>query len=65
MLWWELIFGAGLGGNFTPIGCASAVVATGILHKEGHNITSMQYVKIGAIVVLVQLALAAGYQFGA
>ena len=65
MLWWALIFGAGLGGNFTPIGSASTVVAIGILKKEGHNITFMQYVKIGAIVVLVQLALATGYLFGA
>ena len=65
MLWWALIFGAGLGGNFTPIGSASTVVAIGILKKEGHNITFMQYMKIGAIVVLVQLALATGYLFGA
>ena len=65
LLWWSLIFGAGLGGNFTPIGSASTVVAIGILKKEGHNITFMQYVKIGAIVVLVQLALATGYLFGA
>jgi len=65
MLWWALIFGAGLGGNFTPIGSASTVVAIGILKKEGHKITFMQYVKIGAIVVLVQLTLATGYLFGA
>ena len=65
LLWWGLIFGAGLGGNFTPIGSASTVVAIGILKKEGHNITFMQYVKIGAIVVLVQLTLATGYLFGA
>ena len=65
MLWWSLIFGAGLGGNFTPIGSASTVVAIGILKKEGHAITFMQYVKIGAIVVLVQLVLATGYLFGA
>ena len=65
LLWWGLIFGAGLGGNFTPIGSASTVVAIGILKKEGHNITFMQYVKIGAIVVLVQLTLATAYLFGA
>ena len=65
LLWWSLIFGAGLGGNFTPIGSASTVVAIGILKKEGHNITFMQYVKIGAIVVLVQLSLATAYLFGA
>jgi Na+/H+ antiporter NhaD/arsenite permease-like protein len=60
MLWWALIFGAGLRGTFTPISSASTVVAIGILKKEGHNITFMQYVKIGAIVVLVQIALATG-----
>ena len=65
LLWWALIFGAGLGGNFTPIGSASTVVAIGILKKAGHNITFMQYVKIGAIVVLVQLILATGYLFTA
>ena len=65
LLWWSLIFGAGLGGNFTPIGSASTVVAIGILKKEGHNVTFMQYVKIGAIVVLVQLSLATAYLFGA
>ena len=65
MLWWSLIFGAGLGGNFTPIGSASTVVAIGNLKTEGHNVTFMQYVKIGAIVVLVQLLLATGYLFGA
>ena len=65
LLWWSLIFGAGLGGNFTPIGSAATVVAIGILKKEGHNVTFMQYVKIGAIVVLVQLSLATAYLFGA
>ena len=65
LLWWSLIFGAGLGGNFTPIGSASTVVAIGILKKEGHTVTFLQYVKIGAIVVLVQLTLATGYLFAA
>ena len=60
-----LFFGAGLGGNFTPIGGASSVVAIGILKKEGNNVTFMQYAKIGAIVVLVQLLLATGCLFGA
>ena len=65
LLWWALIFGAGLGGNFTPIGSASTVVAIGILKKQGFAVTFMQYVKIGAVVVLVQLALATGYLFAA
>ena len=62
---WALIFGAGLGGNFTPIGSASTVVAIAILKKEGHKVTFMQYVKIGAVVVLVQLTLASAYLFAA
>ena len=61
--WWALIFGAGLGGNLTPIGSASTVVAISILKREGHKITFMQYVKIGAVVVLVQLVLASAYLF--
>ena len=65
LLWWSLIFGAGLGGNLTPIGSASTVVAISILKREGHNVSFMQYVKIGAIVVLVQLILATGYLFAA
>ena len=65
MLWWSLIFGAGLGGNFTPIGSASTVVAISILKREGHTVTFMQYVKIGIVVVLVQLSLATGYLFAA
>ena len=65
LLWWSLIFGAGLGGNFTPIGSASTVVAISILKRAGHTVTFMQYVKIGAVVVLVQLSLATGYLFAA
>ena len=65
LTWWALIFGAGLGGNFTPIGSASTVVAISILKKQGYKITFMQYVKIGAVVVLVQLTLASAYLFAA
>ncbi len=65
MLWWALIFGAGLGGNFIPIGSASTAVAIGILKKRATTSSFMQYVKICTIVVLVQLTLATGYLFGA
>ncbi len=61
LLWWSLIFGAGLGGNFTPIGSASTVVALTILKKEGHKMSFVEYTKLGAIVVVVQLILATVY----
>jgi Na+/H+ antiporter NhaD/arsenite permease-like protein len=35
-LWWSLILGANLGGNLTPIGSASTLVAVTIIHK--HNL---------------------------
>jgi hypothetical protein len=41
------------------------VVAISILKKQGYKITFMQYVKIGAVVVLVQLTLASAYLFAA
>ncbi|MCI5131997.1 MAG: hypothetical protein D3904_10855 [Candidatus Electrothrix sp. EH2] len=33
-LWWSVIFGANLGGNLTPIGSASTLVAVTIIHKH-------------------------------
>ncbi|RMG07777.1 MAG: hypothetical protein D6731_23045 [Planctomycetota bacterium] len=62
-LWWALIFGAGLGGNLTPIGSASTVVAISILKKEGKKVSFMGYVKLGAPIVLLQLGLASAYLF--
>lgn len=32
-LWWAVVFGANLGGNLTPIGSASTLVAITIIHK--------------------------------
>ncbi len=63
VLWWALIFGAGLGGNLTPIGSASTVVAMTIMKREGHSMSFMDYVKIGAPIVVVQLVIATGYLF--
>ena len=31
--WWSVIFGSNLGGNITPIGSASTVVAVTMTHK--------------------------------
>ena len=33
-LWWAVVFGANLGGNLTPIGSASTLVAVTIMHKN-------------------------------
>ncbi|MCH8805653.1 MAG: hypothetical protein IH986_06145 [Planctomycetes bacterium] len=36
--WWAVVFGANLGGNMTPIGSASTVVACTIMKKHGLKI---------------------------
>ncbi len=44
-LWWAVIFGANLGGNLTPIGSASTVVAVTIIHKNGLPMSFGTFVK--------------------
>jgi len=47
MLIFGLLIGSCLGGNITPIGASANIVATGILKREGWDISFMQFVKIG------------------
>jgi Na+/H+ antiporter NhaD/arsenite permease-like protein len=59
--WWAVVFGANLGGNITPIGSASTVVACTILKKNDLKIGFLEFVKIGGVFALAQLILASGY----
>ena len=60
-LWWSVIFGANLGGNLTPIGSASTVVAVTLMHKHGLNISFARFVKLALPFALVQIALGVVY----
>lgn len=60
-LWWSCIFGCNLGGNFTPIGSASTVVAVSVMHKHGLPITFKDFVLKAAPFALVHVALATLY----
>ncbi len=60
-LWWAVIFGANLGGNLTPIGSASTLVAVTIMHKHGIPMTFVKFVKIAMIYAVIQIALATLY----
>jgi Na+/H+ antiporter NhaD/arsenite permease-like protein len=60
-LWWATIFGTNLGGNFTPIGSASTVVAVAIIHKQGLKLSFAGFVRAAAPFAVVQLALATVY----
>jgi Na+/H+ antiporter NhaD/arsenite permease-like protein len=59
--WWAVIFGANLGGNLTPIGSASTLVAVTIIHKSGITLSFAGFVKRAAPYAAVQLAIAVGY----
>ncbi len=60
-LWWSVIFGANLGGNLTPIGSASTLVAVTIIHKHGLPMTFAGFVKVAAPYAALQVALATVY----
>jgi len=60
-LWWSVIFGANLGGNLTPIGSASTLVAVTIMHKHKLPISFAGFVKHAAPFAAVQIILAALY----
>ena len=61
VLWWALALGADLGGNATPIGASANVVVLGIAERSGHPIRFGEFVKYGATVTVVMLALSTGY----
>ncbi|MCJ8331019.1 MAG: hypothetical protein HRT89_23400 [Lentisphaeria bacterium] len=60
-LWWAVIFGANLGGNLTPIGSASTLVAVTIIHKNKLNMSFASFVKMAAPFAVIQIALAIIY----
>jgi Na+/H+ antiporter NhaD/arsenite permease-like protein len=59
--WWAVIFGANLGGNITPIGSASTLVAVTIIHKSEITLSFAGFVKRAAPFAAAQLAIAVGY----
>lgn len=60
-LWWSVIFGANLGGNLTPIGSASTLVAVTIMHKHKIPMSFGGFVRIAAPFAAVQILLALAY----
>ena len=60
-LWWSVIFGANLGGNLTPIGSASTLVAVTIMHKHGLEVSFLKFVTLALPFAVVHIALATAY----
>lgn len=59
--WWSVILGANLGGNLTPIGSASTVVAVTVMAKNDVKLSFGGFVKAALPFALLQLVLATVY----
>jgi len=54
-----MVLGASLGGNITPFGASANVVAVGLLRKEGIQVSTREFLKIGLPFTLVATAAGA------
>jgi Na+/H+ antiporter NhaD/arsenite permease-like protein len=61
ILGWGIVFGANLGGNLTPIGSATNIIALGILKKEGRSVSWREWLNRFGPLVMLQLLLATAY----
>ena len=47
LLYFGLLSGATLGGNLTPVGASANITATGLLRKQGYEVTFRDFARIG------------------
>jgi len=59
--WWSVVFGANLGGNLTPIGSASTLVAVTIMVKNNIQMSFAGFVKAALPFAILQIMLALAY----
>ncbi|QYZ80080.1 transporter [Methanofollis formosanus] len=59
-LWWALSLGACMGGNGTAIAASANVVVIGIAEREGISISFMEFLKMGALILFVTVAVGLG-----
>ncbi len=60
-LYWALIVSANIGGNATPIGAVSSVLAMGIAREEGTPIDFREFLKVGLTLTAIQMAISGLY----
>ncbi|TWT78172.1 Arsenical pump membrane protein [Posidoniimonas polymericola] len=61
-LWWGTILGCNLGGNGTPIGSISCVIALYTLKKEVHETVSWgEFIRLGGTILVLQIGGAIAY----
>lgn len=62
-VWWATIYGSNLGGNITPIGSASTVVAVTVIARQKLQLGFIGFVKAAVPFAFVHLLLASVYVF--
>jgi Na+/H+ antiporter NhaD/arsenite permease-like protein len=62
-LWWALALGADLGGNATIVGSSANVVVANLAARAGHPIHFVTFLKYGATVTVVSLAITTVYMY--
>lgn len=60
-LWWALALGACLGGNGTLVGASANLIVAGIAEKNGITIRYIQFLKVGFPLMILSVAISAGY----
>ena len=60
-LWWSVVFGANLGGNITPIGSASTLIAVTLIHKYKLSLSFVGFVAKAIPFAALQIGLAVIY----
>jgi len=58
LLWWALVFGVGFGGNGSPIGASSNIIAIAKSEQTDNPITFKQWFKAGTSTMFVSLTVA-------
>ncbi len=61
VLYFGLLTGATLGGNLTPVGASANITASGLLRKEGYEVSLKDFAKIGIPFTLTAVTI--GYLF--
>lgn len=63
-LWWTLVLSSNLGGNSTPVGSVSSVIALHALEKERHiSISWGEFLRVGGLILCLQTVLVLIYLY--
>lgn len=61
VLWWALALGTDLGGNATSVGASANVIVVGLAERAGYPIRFVEFMKYGALVTAVSIAVSGVY----